>query len=321
MGTPALAVTLGDPRGIGPEVVDRAVPLLLERQPNCRCILLGPDELRPLTLPPGTRYQPVGSWDGSQRSAGRLSAEALRQGVHLALQGSVRALVTGPVHKPALHDAGWYVPGQTEMLQQLTESPQVGMLMVAERTVLGGPLRILLATTHARLRDVPVLLTDELLESQTRLLVSALRWGWGIGAPRVALCALNPHASDGGLFGDEEDRVYQPAMRRLRESGLAVEGPLPADTVFRRALEGSFDAVVAPYHDVGMAAFKTSTFGEGVNVSLGLPFVRTSPDHGTAFDLAGRGRASHASMLEALRMAVRLSERPRAEAREPTGSP
>jgi len=183
----------------------------------------------------------------------------------------------------------------------------VGMLMCAETTALGGPLRVLLATTHVALRAVPDALTPDLLVDQTRLLVRELARGWRLERPRVALCALNPHASDGGLFGDEEARVYGPALERLAAEGIDAAGPLPADTVFSRAVRGEFDAVVAPYHDVGMAAFKTAAFGRGVNVTLGLPFVRTSPDHGTAFDLAGSGRADPSSMLEALRLAVRLA--------------
>jgi 4-hydroxythreonine-4-phosphate dehydrogenase len=132
---------------------------------------------------------------------------------------------------------------------------------------------------------------------------------WGIAEPRLALCALNPHAGDGGLFGDEEARVMEPALARLRERGVSVAGPVPADTVFTRALRGAFDAVLAPYHDVGMAAFKTAAFGAGVNVTLGLPFPRTSPDHGTALDIAGSGRADPASMKEAILLAVRLAAR------------
>ncbi len=155
---------------------------------------------------------------------------------------------------------------------------------------------------------MPARLTSELLVEQTRLLHTSLQEGWRIASPRIALCALNPHASDEGLFGDEEAQVYAPALRVLAAEGIAASGPLPADTVFRRALDGSFDAVVAPYHDVGMAAFKTAAFGGGVNVTLGLPFVRTSPDHGTAFDLAGRGQADPTSMLEALRLARRLAQ-------------
>ncbi len=226
----------------------------------------------------------------------------------LALRGEVGAVVTAPLHKPSLHAAGWDVPGQTEMLQKLSGAPRVGMLMAAERTRLGGPLRILLATTHLPLRDVPTAVTSELLVEQTRLLRDALRDGWRIQKPRLALCALNPHASDGGLFGDEEARVLGPAVERLRAQDIDVDGPLPADTVFGKALAGEFDGVVAPYHDVGMAAFKTAAFGAGVNVTLGLPFVRTSPDHGTAFDIAATwGRAEPSSMIEALRLARRLA--------------
>jgi 4-hydroxythreonine-4-phosphate dehydrogenase len=148
--------------------------------------------------------------------------------------------------------------------------------------------------------------TSVLLDGQTRLLHDSLMEGWRIPVPRIALCALNPHASDEGLFGAEEEEVFRPVVEALREEGLDVAGPVPADTVFQRALDGEFDAVVAPYHDVGMAAFKTVSFGTGVNVTLGLPFVRTSPDHGTAFDLTGKGVAREDSTLEALRLASRI---------------
>ncbi len=259
--------------------------------------------------PDGVPAHPI-PWDGdrSDAGAGRAAAHAIEEAVRLALAGEAGAIVTAPLHKPSLHAAGWDVPGQTEMLQQITDAPIVGMLMAAEHTRLGGALRVLLATTHLPLRDVPRTLTRALLEAQTDLLHGALRDQWGITTPRLALCALNPHASDGGLFGDEEATVYGPAIEALRARGVDVSEPLPADTVFGRALAGAFDGVVAPYHDVGMAAFKTAAFGSGVNVTLGLPFVRTSPDHGTAFDLAARwGQADPSSMLEALRLAQRLA--------------
>ena len=300
----SIAVTLGDPRGIGPEVALRALDLWRVEQPGADVILIGPTELRPA----GVLYVDVGSWNGGETEAGRVSSDAIRRGVELALAGEVQSIVTAPVHKPALRAAGWDVPGQTEMLQRLTGVERVGMLMAAERTSLGGPLRILLATTHLPLREVPDRVTEDLLVEQSTLLESALKQDWGFEAPRLALCALNPHASDRGLFGDEEARVFGPAVRRLADRGVHIEGPLPADTVFQRALRGAFDAVVAPYHDVGMAAFKTVSFGTGVNVTLGLPFVRTSPDHGTAFDLAGRGEADPSSMLEALTLAHRLAQ-------------
>jgi 4-hydroxythreonine-4-phosphate dehydrogenase len=250
----------------------------------------------------------VGPWQPGEgaAAAGRLAGEAVRRAVAMALAGEVDAIVTAPLDKAAFHAGGWHFPGHTEMLQALTGAADVGMLMAAERTALGGPLRVVLATTHLALRDVPAALTAELLVRQATLTERALRTQWGIGRPRLALCAANPHAGDGGLFGDEEPRVMEPALARLRAAGIDAAGPVPADTVFIRAVRGEFDAVIAPYHDVGMAAFKTAAFGAGVNVTLGLPFPRTSPDHGTALDIAGRGLADPASMKEAIRLAARL---------------
>ena len=305
MSTQCLAVTLGDPRGIGPEVVAGAVRYLREQGNDTEFIFLGPDELDPGL---GT-FEGVGRFDGSERSAGMLSALAVERAVDLALAGTAAGIVTGPIHKPALRSAGFLEPGHTEMLQRLTGVSDVGMLMAAEETQLGAPLRVLLATTHVPLRDVPDLLSADLLVSQAMLLHSSLETDWNLACPRIALCALNPHASDGGLFGDEEDRLFRPAVDILRTAGLEVEGPIPADTVFSRALNGEYDAVIAPYHDVGMAPFKTISFGAGVNVTLGLPFVRTSPDHGTAFEIVGSGKADPSSMQAALQMASRLVSR------------
>ncbi len=302
MSTQCLAVTLGDPRGIGPEVVAGAVRYLREHGSGTEFIFLGPDELDPGL---GT-FEGVGHFDGSERSAGMLSALAVERAVQLALAGTAAGIVTGPIHKPALRSAGFLEPGHTEMLQRLTGVSDVGMLMAAEETHLGAPLRVLLATTHVPLRDVPDLLSVDLLVSQAMLLNSSLETDWNLACPRIALCALNPHASDGGLFGDEEDRLFRPAVDILRAAGVEVEGPIPADTVFSRALNGEYDAVIAPYHDVGMAPFKTISFGAGVNVTLGLPFVRTSPDHGTAFEIVGTGKADPSSMQAALQMASRL---------------
>ena len=301
-----IAVPLGDPRGIGPEVAFRAIAECAHAGADVTCF--GPDTVR-ARFNAGCDFESVGVFDGSAESAGRVSALAIERAVERAMAGDFRALVTAPVSKPALRAAGWDVPGQTEMLQQLTGCESVGMLMAAETTHLGGPLRVLLATTHHALRDVPALVTEDRLTGQASLLSTALRRDWGIARPRLALCALNPHASDGGLFGDEEARVFEPAVRRAASAGVDLSGPLPADTVFQRALAGHFDAVIAPYHDVGMAAFKTVSFGSGVNVTLGLPFIRTSPDHGTAFDIAGTGRADPSSMCEALRLAGQLTAR------------
>ena len=195
------------------------------------------------------------------------------------------------------------------MLAALSRTPAVVMMMAAEQTALGGALRVVLATTHLPLADVPRALTTQLIIEQSLITHEALSCSWQIDAPRIALCAFNPHASDGGLFGDQEARIMAPAVDQLETLGVNITGPIPADTVFIRAIRGEFDAVIAPYHDVGMAAFKTAAFGQGVNVTLGLPFVRTSPDHGTAIDIAGKGVADSSSMMEAIRLAVRMATR------------
>ena len=305
-GRTPLAVTLGDPRGIGPEVAYRAAQQVLEEGGSPPLLFIVPENLEP---PKGfpCPVDAIEAWDGTEEGAGRVAARAIERAVALAMDGAIGGVVTAPLHKPALQAAGWDVPGQTEMLQRLSGVPRVGMLMAAERTRLGGPLRVLLATTHIALRDVAGRVTQDLLVDQGRLLHGTLQGDWGIDEPRLALCALNPHASDRGLFGDEEARIFEPAVARLRDGGVGVSDPLPADTVFARTLAGEFDAVVAPYHDVGMAAFKTASFGTGVNVTIGLPFIRTSPDHGTAFDLARTpGKADPSSMIEALRLASAL---------------
>jgi 4-hydroxythreonine-4-phosphate dehydrogenase len=213
----------------------------------------------------------------------------------MALAGEVDAIVTAPAHKHALHLAGFPYPGHTEWLAHLAGDVDVAMMLAAER------LRVVLVTTHVPLRDVPTLLTTDKVVRAGRVTISALRRWWGIAEPRLAICALNPHAGESGLFGDEEPRILAPAAK-----ALSAAGPLPADTVFVRALRGEFDAVLAPYHDVGMTAIKVAAFGQGVNVTLGLPFPRTSPDHGTAFDIAGTGKADPSSMRAALELAVEL---------------
>ena len=298
-----LAVTLGDPRGIGPAVVSRAVRLLEAEQGPLDLIVVGPEGYGREFV----RYEAAQSFDGSEASAGFVAACSIERAVALALEGTVVGIVTAPIHKPALRSAGFLDPGHTEMLKRLTGSPETGMLLAAEKTDFGTPLRVLLATTHVALRKVPDLLNRGLIVSQAKLLNVSLMTGWNITKPRIALCSVNPHASDEGLFGNEERRVLIPAIEELRDSHVEAEGPIPADTVFRRALKGEFDAVIAPYHDVGIAPFKTVTFGQGVNITLGLPFIRTSPDHGTAFDLVGTGQADPSSMVEAIRMASYLA--------------
>ena len=311
-----IGVTLGDPRGIGPEVAAKALTAMGRSRPLDAVCAIGPAELAG-DFEPLCRYEAVGGERGGL-APGEAAGMAIERAVELAMEGHLDAIVTAPTHKPSLAAAG-YPAGHTEMLATLADVETVGMLMCDEGA--GGlspraARRVLLATTHIPLAEVPLRLTTELLVSQTRLLGESLASYWGIASPRIALCALNPHASDEGAFGSEEREVYAPAMRALGRDSWRVTGPIPADAVFRRAFAGEFDAVVAPYHDVAMAAFKTVAFGRGVNVTLGLPFVRTSPDHGTAFDIAGLGVADPSSMLAALELAAALASRgvPRAHA-------
>ncbi len=297
---PRIAVTLGDPRGIGPDITARALQTPLA----ATVVVVGPDDLLP-GIPAEARVG-VGAWDGGtgERAgsaalrAGTLAGRAVETAARMALAGEVDALVTAPVEKFALQHAGFPWPGHTEWLAHLAGDVEVAMMLA------GRGLRVVLVTTHVALRDVPHLLTTDRVVRTGRVTAEALRRWFGIAAPRLALCALNPHAGEQGLFGDEEARVLVPAARALEAAG-----PLPADTVFVRALRGEFDAVLAPYHDVGMTAIKVAAFGEAVNVTLGLPFPRTSPDHGTAMDLVGTGRADPSSMRAALDLAVHLAGR------------
>jgi 4-hydroxythreonine-4-phosphate dehydrogenase len=241
--------------------------------------------------------------------AGRIAGNSVESAVKLALAGEVDAIVTAPAHKHALHLAGFPYPGHTEWLAHLAGGVDVAMMLAAEPATNDGqcaPLRVVLITTHVALRDVPALLTVDRVVRTGRVVERGLREWWGIAQPRIAVCALNPHAGESGLFGDEESRVLGPAV-----TALGAAGPFPADTVFVRAMRGEFDAVLAPYHDVGMTAIKVAAFGRAVNVTLGLPFPRTSPDHGTAFDIAGTGTADPSSMRAAIELAARLAQRDR----------
>jgi 4-hydroxythreonine-4-phosphate dehydrogenase len=303
-----LAVTLGDPRGIGPEIAARA---LAEPLPADVTVVGPEDQIAPLSA---DQKISVGTWGlGSGDStpdrsrtirAGRIAGNSVEVAVKLALNGDVDAIVTAPAHKHALHLAGFPYPGHTEWLAHLAGDVDVAMMLAAERDSqgTGEPLRVVLVTTHVPFRDVPALLTVERVVRTGKVVQLALRDWWGIGRPRLALCALNPHAGESGLFGDEEARILGPAAAVLQAAG-----PFPADTVFVRAMRGEFDAVLAPYHDVGMTAIKVAAFGRAVNVTLGLPFPRTSPDHGTAFDIAGTGKADPSSMRAAIELAARLA--------------
>lgn len=312
---PRIAITMGDPRGVGPEVVRGALadPSLADAADY---VVLGPSIEQSDATPAGAgraTYVSVGRWNGGgEEEAGALSAAAVEQGIAMALAGDVDGLVTAPISKTALHAAGYEFPGHTEFLRERCGVPDVTMIMASERTVLGGPLRVALLTVHVPLRRVPDLLDVELVVRRSTIAARALRDWWGIPRPRLALAGVNPHASEQGLFGDEEERILAPAAEILAaRNDLEVDGIFPADTVFRRCLDGSVDVVVVPYHDVGLAVFKTIAGQEGVNVTAGLPFPRTSPDHGTAFDIAGRNLADPSSMRAAVAECVRFCSRGR----------
>ncbi len=256
------------------------------------------------------RTAPVGEWGGgggggdaaALERAGRLTGLAVEEAVKLWRAGRVDAIVTGPGDKRALNAAGYRVPGHTELLRDLTGASRVAMMLASDR------LRVVLVTTHLSLRDALTILTPERVVETGTTAAQALRDWFGVAAPRLALCAVNPHAGEGGLFGQEEERILAPAARTL-----GIAGPLPADTVFVRAMRGEFDAVLAPYHDVGMTAIKVASFGRAVNVTLGLPVPRTSPDHGTAMDIAGKGIADPGSMIEAMKVAGEIVKRLKGE--------
>ena len=321
-----VGITLGDVNGIGPEVALKAV-YTRRWATGVRFLLIGAADLamaeaRRLGLPaPRVVDDPAapstgrcGVWTppgvipvrnpGCVRAdAGRAAADWIRAAVGAALRGEVDALVTAPICKESLKAAGVPEPGHTEMLARLTRTRRFAMLLV------GGGLRVVLATRHLPLRDVPGALSRRGLLDTIRLTAEAMPW---LGLPDgvIGVCGLNPHAGDGGALGDEESLIIAPALRAARRAGLRVAGPVPADTIFHQALQGRYAAVVAMYHDQGLGPLKMLGFETGVNVTLGLPIVRTSPDHGTAFDLAGQGRANPSSMREAIRLALALAARP-----------
>ncbi len=306
-----IAVTLGDPRGVGPEVAIRAI---WEPTPiDADILLVGPegavDTEGVVVDTEGVELVATGRWQegADEKAAGAASVAAIERAVALAVEGSVDAICTAPISKYAVAAAGFKWPGHTEMLADMTGTPKTVLCMAVDKTPRGSPLRVMLVTNHVPLRQVPEIYTVDLLCTTGRISHDGLRRWWGIEQPSLAVCAFNPHASEHGIFGDEEARVCEPAIAQLNAEGIDARGPIPADTVFHRAMRGEFDAVLAPYHDIGMTAIKTAAFGGAVNVTLGLPFPRTSPDHGTAFDIARSGRADASSMRSALEAAVHFA--------------
>lgn len=321
---PVIAVTSGEPAGIGPDIC----LALAGGRLACRAVVLADRELlaaRAAQLGISVRLR---SFDPAQApaadelevqhvplvtraTAGRLGRansayvlSLLGRAVAGCIDGSFAAMVTAPVHKGAINDAGIPFTGHTEYLAALTSTPRVVMMLA------GGGLRVALATTHLALADVAGAITRESLAATLRILHQALRRHFGLALPRILVAGLNPHGGEGGHLGREEIAVISPVLEQLRKEGMHLEGPLPADTLFTPQVLARGDCVLAMYHDQGLPVLKYASFGKGVNITLGLPIVRTSVDHGTALDLAGTGRADAGSLIAAIEMALEMLHAP-----------
>jgi 4-hydroxythreonine-4-phosphate dehydrogenase len=325
---PILGITMGDPSGIGPEVVLRA--LASRRAKVARFVLLGSGgvlrrvavELK-LRFPRFREVAPDDPFAGPgpfliecaecpprlallgrpTARGGRAAAAFIQAAVQLAIQGRIDGIVTAPISKEALHKAGFAFPGHTEMIAQAVGVRRPVMMMAAD------DLRVALVTTHAAVRDLPSLITTRAVLETVRITHHDLKARFGIARPRLAACALNPHAGEGGLFGDEERRAIQPALRRARAEGIACDGPFAADALFTPERRRRYDAIVAMYHDQACIPVKMLGFDRGVNVTLGLPIIRSSPDHGTAYDIVRDGKADPGSLIAAIRLAAEMAVR------------
>ena len=319
-GPAPIALTCGEPAGIGPEIAAKAWSLLEGRIPffvigDPRHLAHHGVQIREIHAPAealsgGTGAMPVLAHrfpaaatpgDPATENA-RGVIDVIARAVDLVLRGQAGALCTAPIHKKALKDgAGFPYPGHTEYLAHLAGVDRVVMMLACDT------LKVVPVTIHIPLAQVPGALTRQLLSDTLRITEAALRRDFGIESPRIAVAGLNPHAGEGGAMGDEEITLIGPVIRALRAEGLALGGPHSADTMFHDAARAGYDAAVCMYHDQALIPIKTLDFAGGVNVTLGLPFIRTSPDHGTAFDIAGRGIADPSSLIAALRTAERMA--------------
>jgi 4-hydroxythreonine-4-phosphate dehydrogenase len=328
MSSPLIAITMGDPAGIGPEIIVKAMgeqAVFAQSRP----VVLGDegifaDAVRWLKAP--LKIKRIGEPEegvfrrgilnlisltdlsrgevplGAPRSQGGAAAyRYIERGVQLAQRWSVDALVTAPISKKALHAAGYPFPGHTELLAQMTGSGDTVMMLAGSR------LRVALVTTHLPLRHVPEVLTRERIARTIEITSQGLQAYWGIPSPRLAVAGLNPHAGEGGIFGTEEQEIIVPAIEECRHKGMSVFGPLPADSLFFHAAAGRYDAVVSLYHDQGLIPLKLLHFRDGVNITLGLPIIRTSVDHGTGYDIAGKGEADPTSLINAILLAAKMA--------------
>jgi len=328
---PRLGITLGDPAGIGPEVALKALADEAVRRLADFAVFGCPADAwahlaggRPDFV---TASHALDTWDGRVEgvqlieipspplgdiplgvpspAGGGASLLFVLSAIEAARAGRIDAIVTGPISKDAVRQAGYPWPGHTELLAEKFETPDVAMMFA------GGPFRVILVTVHVALAEAIRQVTADAILRVMRLGSAALRRQFGIAVPRLGVCGLNPHAGEAGRFGYEEREIIEPAIEQAQAEGLCAFGPLPPDTAFYQAMRGKFDLMVAMYHDQGLIPLKTVAFEDSVNITLGLPIVRTSVDHGTAFDIAGRGLASPRSMKAAIRIAVEMVERGR----------
>jgi len=325
---PLIAITMGDPSGIGPEIMVKALSQPEIKQ-ICRPVVFGDPGALHAYLPAGTKmtineipylsqtnpsHNQIDIWPLSRLekqdllpgrpspAGGQAMVNYIVRAVESAQKGDVDAIVTGPISKALLQQAGYAFQGHTELIAHLTRTKEVVMMLAGSR------LRVALVTIHCSLKDVPSLLNQTKIFRTLEITWQALKRDFGLDRPRLAVAALNPHAGEAGLFGLEEQELIRPAIEKAQQQGITVEGPFPADTLFYQAVQGRFDAVVAMYHDQGLIPLKLLHFTDGVNITLGLPIIRTSVDHGTAYDIAGKGAADAHSLIAAVKLAVQMAE-------------
>ena len=329
---PLIAITMGDPAGVGPEIIATALSDSSLYQ-CCRPVVLGdpgilssiilsllpkipkelslniisrPDQARAMPcvidliaiseLKPGIIQPGLPVVEG-----GRAMVDYIVRAVEMTMKGEIGAIVTSPISKVLMHQAGYIYDGHTQLISHLTGTSDYVMMLAGQR------LRVALVTIHCALKDIPGILDRELIYKTIAITAKALQKDFGFKSPRIAVAALNPHAGEAGWFGSEEREIIGPAIQMAAKEGLRVEGPFPADTLFHRAASGQYDAVVAMYHDQGLIPLKLLHFSDAVNITLGLPIIRTSVDHGTAYDIAGTGQADPSSLKAAIRMAVSMA--------------
>jgi len=320
-----LLITMGDPGGVGPEIIAKAfgtpgirkscIPIVIGDtliMAKALRLLRNPRKLREITSPDEAENSgrlmhlinvntmiPRLPQKKPTAEGGEACVRYIRKAVELAMHKQVDGIVTAPISKEALKMAGFAWPGHTEMLAEISRTKQYAMMLV------GGPLRVILVTIHTALKNVPELITRQRILRVIRLAKKACDM-LKIRTPKIAVAGLNPHAGEAGIFGEEEITQIVPAIRQANREGIPVSGPYPPDTIFHKAYQGEIDIVVCMYHDQGLIPLKMIAFDKGVNVTIGLPFIRTSPDHGTAYDIAWQGTANPSSMIEAIKLAGRL---------------